>query len=140
MRGFEFCYENDDRMEKNYLYEKIEFTRIRKIKKSRINTTCEFCNNSITIGSSCEYWSGISQGRFFYYRVCESCLTMWGGITVELKLTPKFENADMESWKLAIEVVEAFVNVGFSESLTYDEVYKEYQEIMYNSQLMNEQI
>jgi hypothetical protein len=74
VRGFEFYYDNNEGEIRIPLYDKIEFTRARPIKKSRIDTQCEFCYNTITKGQSCQYWSGISQGKFFYYRVCNNCL------------------------------------------------------------------
>lgn len=66
-------FENDESLGRIPSYRSIQFTRVRHIKHSRINSTCEFCNDHIHIGDSCHYWSGIDLGKFFYYRVCQSC-------------------------------------------------------------------
>lgn len=68
-------YENDERLGKIPSYSSITFTRVRPIKKSRVETECEFCQSPIHKGESCQYWSGIDWGKFFYYRVCSKCIS-----------------------------------------------------------------
>lgn len=67
-------YDDDETLGRIPTFEKIQFTRVRTIKKSRISSKCEFCEYIIKKGDGCEYWSGIDLGKFFYYRVCSNCM------------------------------------------------------------------
>jgi hypothetical protein len=67
-------YQDDERLGKVPLYP--PFMKVRKIKQSRKEFTCEFCNGKIHKGSSCEYWVGIDLGKFYYYRICNECLKL----------------------------------------------------------------
>jgi len=67
-------YENDERLGKIPMYNR--FLKIRKIKSVKKEHKCEFCEQPIYIGDSCENWVGIDQfdGKFFSHRVCNKCI------------------------------------------------------------------
>jgi hypothetical protein len=47
-----------------------------------------------------------------------------------IDLNPMFDNVDMVNWNLAIECVQTFVEIGLSESVTYNEVNKLYIDLI----------
>lgn len=67
-------YEDDETLGRIPMYP--PFQKIRKVKKSRIQTECEFCKGDINIGDPCEYWVGMDLGSFHYYRICNTCTTI----------------------------------------------------------------
>jgi hypothetical protein len=68
-------YEDDERLGRIPMYNNITnpFIKIRTIPKAKEVHKCEYCNGSINIGESCEYWVGRDLGKFYYYRVCNKC-------------------------------------------------------------------
>lgn len=64
-------YNNDERLGRIPTYP--PFMKIRQVRESRKNFICEFCNEMIQKGNSCQYWVGTDLGKFYYYRVCKKC-------------------------------------------------------------------
>jgi hypothetical protein len=65
-------YDNDERNGRIPVYN--DFSRSRHIGKTKKEYLCESCERAIPAGSSCQYWVGILDRKFYYYRLCYKCL------------------------------------------------------------------
>jgi hypothetical protein len=67
---------NDEYQDEIYKYDSYKEARILRVRlqsKNKIEHRCEYCPRTILIGEGSAYHTGISDGQFYEYHVCDQC-------------------------------------------------------------------